>query len=171
MGPLKRSHPFHLRSIVKEMKNSLFNRAWKPVTTCLVAFALGATTTAQFGGGIGQLLKIGGVGLVVSKFGPQINNQLNKMTHTPDVGTTSVSKVVPILSGGINSRKAIGAAQVRGAAGAVAKVNAVAQINQDFLGVMKLTAYIPIASKNVVQDLHPVPGVGVTGVVDFKLNL
>lgn len=143
--------------------------SWKPVVACIATFALGMAANAQFGGAIKQLIKIGGVGLVVSKFGPQINSEMNKVAHTPDIGSTSVSKVVPILSGGINSRKAIGAAQVRGTRAAVSRVNAVAQINQDFLGEIKLTVYIPVASKDVIKDLTPIPGVGVTGVVDLRL--
>ncbi|MHB8636775.1 MAG: hypothetical protein ACYC96_09920 [Fimbriimonadaceae bacterium] len=151
------------------MKLDVILRSWKPVSACLFAFALGAGSSAQFGGGIKDLLKIGGVGLAVTKFGPQINKEMNKVAHTPDVPPGSVSKVVPILSGGLNSRKAIGAAQVRGVRSAVNRVNAVAQVNQDFLGVFKLTVYIPIASKDVIKNLQPVAGVGVTGVVDLKL--
>lgn len=132
-----------------------------------LAFALGAGTEAQLGGGIRSLIKLVGVGAAVSKFGPQINTEINKIAHTSDK-PGSVSKVVPIISGGLNSRKAVGAAQVRGVRSAVDKVNAVAQINQDILGQLKVTVYIPISSKNVIKDLTAVPGVGVTGVVDLS---
>src|SRR5579862_6871696 len=134
------------------MGTRLLSRSWKPALACVIAFGLGAGSSAQFGNGIKQLLKIGGVGVVVTKFGPQINSEMNKVAHTPDMPPGSVSKVVPILSGGLNSRNAVGAAQVRGIRSAVDKVNAVAQLNQDFLGVMKLTVYIPIASKDVIKD-------------------
>ncbi|HLK14448.1 MAG TPA: hypothetical protein VKT78_06560 [Fimbriimonadaceae bacterium] len=141
---------------------------WKPVVACAITFALGVGASAQFGGGIRALIKVLGVGAAVTKFGPQINSEVNKIAKTPDTPTW-VSKVVPILSGGIDSRKAIGAAQVRGSRKAIDQVKAVAQINQDLLGELKVTVYIPITSKDVIKDLKPVPGAAVTAIVDLRL--
>jgi len=150
------------------MKN-LFNSRSKKIVTVASIVAVSAITFAQFGGAIGGLIKVIGVTAVVSKFGPQINIEINKVAHTPNT-YQSYSKVVPILTGGINSRKAVGMAQVRGTKSAVNKVNAVAMIDQGLLG-LQVKVMIPIASKNVISNLTPVPGVGVTGIVDIGFKL
>jgi len=116
-----------------------------------------------------QLLKVLGVGAVVQKFGPDINKAVNKLSNHKDT-STSITKVVPIISGGIGGRTAIGAAQVMGKKADVDKVNAVAQIEQDILGKeVKIRAMIPITSKDVIKDIRAVPGVGISGIVDLKL--
>ncbi len=80
------------------------------------------------------------------------------------------TKVVPIISGGIASRQAVGAAQVMGPRYQVEKVQAVAQIDQDILGKeVKIRAMIPIESKEILKDIRRVEGVGVSGIVDLKL--
>lgn len=127
--------------------------------------AIAALASAQ----IGTIIKAGGVFLAVKQFGSQINRSINKLTgHTDTVRETS--KIVPILSGGINGRTAIGMAQVMGPKAQVDKVQAVAQLDQDLFGrEIKIRAMIPIESKDVIRDLKKVEGVGVTGIVDLKL--
>ena len=116
-----------------------------------------------------DLVKIVGVGAAVNSFSTQFNNAINKLSGQKD-SAAIVTKVVPIISGGINSRKAIGAAQVMGPRSQVAKVKAVAQIEQDLFGKeVKIRAMIPIESKDVVRDIKRVEGVGVSGIVDLKL--
>lgn len=148
------------------MKLSLKTNKGKAIIACAV-ITLSAFTFAQFK--IGELIKVVGVSAAVAHFGPQMNKEINKIAHTPD-GANNFSKVVPILTGGLNSRKSVGAAQVRGPRSAVNKVNAVAMINQDLLG-LRVKILIPIASKDVIKDLKPVPGVGVTGIVDISVNI
>lgn len=122
-------------------------------------------------GKLGELIKGGGVALGVSHFGPQINSEINKIAHTPDT-PGNVSKVVPIITAGINDRKSVGAAQIRGPRAKVDKVVAVAQIDQGVLGnEVKVRILLPVSSQNVVNNLKLVPGVGVTGIVDLKLRL
>ena len=143
----------------------------KPIKfgTIAALLTLSCVGFSQFGGTVGNLIKIIGVYAVVSKFGPQINNEINKVAHTPSTWG-SYSKVVPIISGGIGGRKAIGMAQVRGAKNEVLKVNSVAMVNQGLLG-LQVKVMIPIHSKNVISDLKPIPGVGVTGIVDIGFKL
>jgi len=115
-----------------------------------------------------QVLKIVGVGAAIKQFGPQLNSSLNKLVSHKD-SDTAFTKVVPILSGGISSRQAIGAAQVMGPKEDVQRVQAVAQIDQDVFGrEVKIRAMIPIASMDPTK-LNRVEGVGVSGIVDLKL--
>ncbi|HTQ08690.1 MAG TPA: hypothetical protein VMI31_01325, partial [Fimbriimonadaceae bacterium] len=60
-----------------------------------------------------DLVKIIGVGAAVTSYAPKLNDAINKLANQHDTPTMT-TKVVPILTGGINSRKAIGAAQVMG---------------------------------------------------------
>lgn len=128
----------------------------------LALTAIGATQ-------LKQLVKLVGVGAAVKQFGPQINKSLNSLTKHTDTYTMT-TKVVPIISAGLNSRQAVGAAQVMGPKNAVDKVEAVAQLDQDILGrEVKIRAMIPVESKDVLKDIKRVEGVGVSGIVDLKL--
>lgn len=127
--------------------------------------ALSAIGTTQ----IKEIIKIVGVGAAVKQFGPQINTAINKLANHKD-SSTRATKVVPIISAGINSRKSIGAAQVMGPKSLVDKVQAVAQLEQDLFGrEIKIRAMIPVESQDVVKNIRKVDGVGVSGIVDLKL--
>ena len=118
---------------------------------------------------IGQLIKIIGVGAAVKQFGPQINRGINGLSKHKDT-RTSWTKVVPIISIGIGTSSAIGAAQVMGPKYLVDKVEAVAQPSGDLLGhEIRIRALIPVSSKDVIKDIKAVDGVGVSGIVDLKL--
>jgi hypothetical protein len=118
---------------------------------------------------IKQIIKVLGVGAAVKQFGPQINSAINKLAQQKDTPRMS-TKVVPIISAGLASRQAIGAAQVMGPADQVAKVQAVAQLEQDLLGrEVKIRAMIPVESTDVIKNIRRVEGVGVSGIVDLKL--
>lgn len=137
----------------------------KLTLTLGLTLALSAVGMSQFK----QILKLVGVGAAVKQFGPEINRSLNKLTKHEDTYTMT-TKVVPIVSVGIDSRKAIGAAQVMGPRDKVEQVEAVAQLDQDLFGKeVKIRAMIPISSKDVVKDIKRVEGVGVSGIVDLKL--
>jgi len=128
----------------------------------LALFAVGATQ-------VREIIKIVGVGAAVKQFGPQINSAINKLASHTDT-TTRSTKVVPIISAGINSRKAIGAAQVMGPKSLVDKVQAVAQLDQDLFGnEVKIRAMIPVESQDVIKGIRKVDGVGISGIVDLKL--
>lgn len=118
---------------------------------------------------IREIIKIVGVGAAVKQFGPEINRAVNKLASHKDT-TTRATKVVPIISAGINSRKAIGAAQVMGPKSLVDKVQAVAQLDQDLFGrEVKIRAMIPVESEDVVKNIRKVDGVGISGIIDLKL--
>lgn len=127
--------------------------------------ALTAIATPQ----LGRIIKVVGVGAAVKQFGPQINKEINKLTkHTDTYSQTT--KVVPILSLGLNASTAIGAAQVTGPKNKVEQVQAVAQPEANILGnEVRIKALIPVSSTNVIQSIKRVDGVGVSGIVDLKV--
>ena len=127
-----------------------------------VAGIAGATL---FGDLLTDLIKIGGVGLVVDRFGPDMNKAINKIQNFSD-SEERMTKVVPILS--IGAGKFIGAAQVMGPRSLVNKVKAVAQLETNFMSV-RLKALIPVESKDVVKNVKRVVGVGVSGIIDLKI--
>ena len=136
----------------------------------LRAFGLGVLLTLGFVVGYSQLdkiLKAGGIALVVDRFGGDMDRALNRLTNTkPD--KNFATKVVPILSAGNGAH--IGAAQVMGKPDLVRKVQAVAQVEGDFLGrEVRLRALIPISTKNPQRSIDRVEGVGVSGIIDIKL--
>jgi hypothetical protein len=130
---------------------------------------LGLLATIALGISIMDVVKVVGVGAAVDKFGPEINKEFNKLTKHKDT-VIETTKVVPIISIGINGgSSAIGAAQVTGPQDKVAKVKAVAQPEAKVFGELRIRALIPVESKNVIQNIKKVEGVGVTGIVDLKL--
>lgn len=128
----------------------------------LLIFASGIAT-AQ----LGDILKGGGIALLVSRFGGDINKAINRLTKTPDQTRTYATKVVPIISGGEGTE--VGAVQVMGPPSAVKKVQAVAQIEGRFspLG-MRIRALIPVETKSLT-NIRRIPGVGISGLIDVKL--
>ncbi len=139
-------------------------RVSRPVLVGLALLAVVPLAAPQFK----AILKVVGVGAAVKQFGPQINTALNKLSSHKD-SVKVKTKVVPIISAGVASRQAIGAAQVMGPAVEVDKVQAVAQLDQDVLGKeVKIRAMIPVDSMNPT-NISRVEGVGVSGIVDLKL--
>ncbi|RYG29987.1 hypothetical protein EON81_25735 [bacterium] len=131
----------------------------------------GATlaVAAISGAQLKQVIKIIGVGAAVKQFGPQIDSAFNKLVKR-DKKSGFKTKVVPIISGGINGRTGIGAAQVSGPSAQVDKVKNVAQLDQDLLGrEIKIRAMVPISGDVITTGITPVDNVGITGIVDLKL--
>lgn len=128
----------------------------------LLGFA-GGTAVQAFN--LGSILKVGGISVLVSKYGDSINDFLNKLLMKNGVGTDYATKVVPILS--LGTGKYIGAVQVVGPTEQVDKVKAVAQLEGTFNGIARANALIPIESLSV-SNLSRVQGVGVSATIDFK---
>ena len=128
----------------------------------LLGFA-GGTAVQAFN--LGSILKVGGISVLVSKYGDSINDFLNKLLMKNGVGTDYATKVVPILS--VGTGKYIGAVQVVGPTEQVDKVKAVAQLEGTFNGIASANALIPIESLSV-SNLSRVQGVGVSATIDFK---
>ncbi|WP_273419753.1 hypothetical protein [Veillonella caviae] len=146
----------------------------KKIITAVLGICL---TTTVFGGimqsqalSLGSLLggaaKIGGVGVVISKFGPQIDSFLNKILKQNNLSTEYTTKVVPIIS--VGTKGYIGAAQVTGPASSIEQVEAVAQVEASFNGMIRVKGLVPVDSTNPVGASR-VQGVGVSAIIDLKI--
>lgn len=134
----------------------------------LGTIAVAMVATAAFAQ-IGQIIKIGGVALLVDKFGGDINKGINRLSKHQDSKKVK-TKVVTILSVGLGKSSAVGAAQVMGPPDKVDKVVAIAQPEADLFGKeVRIRALIPVSSKDVIKEIKVVDGVGVSGIVDIKL--
>lgn len=136
----------------------------------LRGFALGTLLT--LGGVLGysqldKVLKGGGIAVVVDRLGKDIDRFVNGLTNTkPD--KNFATKVVPIISVGRGTH--VGAAQVMGKPELVRKVQAVAQVEGEFMGrEVRVRALIPISTKNPRRNLDRVEGVGVSAIIDIRL--
>lgn len=132
------------------------------LTVSLLA-AGGTAVTQAFS--LGSILKVGGVTVLVDKFGGQINDFLNKLLMKNGVGTDYATKVVPVLS--IGTGKYIGAVQVVGPTAQVDKVKAVGQLEGSFNDIARAKALIPLESVDITH-LSRVQGVGVSTIIDLK---
>ncbi len=119
---------------------------------------------------ISGLIKIFGIGYVVTQFAGPLNDFINALLQNKGVKVTERTKVVPILSIGIGSASYIGAAQVSGPKNAMDKVKAVGQLEGDFSQVFRIKALVPLDSLNPITDgIRRVNGVGVTAIIDLRI--
>ena len=116
--------------------------------------------------GLGDILKVGGIAILVDKFSGPLNSFINTITAKHGAGSDYATKVVPILSFGSGSH--VGAAQVTGAQNLVDQTQAVIQVEADFNSQFRVKALIPINSKNPV-NFSRVQGVGVSAMIDVRI--
>ncbi len=117
--------------------------------------------------GLGDILKVGGISVLISKFSEPLNNFINTLTFKHGAGSDYATKVVPILSLGEGGY--IGAAQVIGDQELVDKTKAVLQIEGNFNGrQFRVKALVPIDTKSVT-NFSRVNGVGVSAVIDVSI--
>jgi|WetSurMetagenome_2_1015567.scaffolds.fasta_scaffold1239903_1 hypothetical protein len=132
------------------------------VALLLVAFTFSAARALNFG----DILKVGGVGLLVDTYRKPINNFINKTLGERGAQAMGATKVVAILS--VGSGGYIGAAQVVGVPEAIDKTQAVVQIELT-VGSFLATGYVPVSTKGVGGGPKRLKGVGVSAVVEFKI--
>ena len=145
------------------------------VTGVLLGFgaALGLTATpARADLDLGDLVKgavkIVGINAVVTKYDHQIDDAINKLLDSQNCGTGADTRVVTVVSP-LGGNKYIGAAQVTGPTKQIAKVKAVVQLEQSFMGKMfRIKAMVPADSQDPTH-FHRVDGVGVSAVIDVKI--
>jgi len=137
------------------------------VSLCLVV-ALAATIVTTQAFSLGDIVKVGAVGLVVDKFGGQINDFINKLTANKNLGSDEGTAVVPIIS--LGGGGYIGAVQVIGAKENVAKCKAVVQIegNALFGKNIRAKALVPVGSKTT-SNIKRIYGVGVSAIIDIRI--
>jgi hypothetical protein len=117
--------------------------------------------------GLGDILKVGGIGFLIDKFAKPLNDFINTLTFKHGGSHDYATKVVPILSFG--SGGYVGAAQVMGSQELVDKTESVIQVEGNFNGSQfRVKALIPIDSKNPTK-FNRVFGVGVSAIIDVKI--
>ncbi|MCU0316584.1 MAG: hypothetical protein MUC92_08325 [Fimbriimonadaceae bacterium] len=141
--------------------------------TLRILVVLGATlaVAAIAAPQVREAIKIFGVAAAVRQFSPDINRAINGLSGHKD-SDSAFTKVVPIITVGINSRNAVGAAQVTGSRRNVERVQAVAAPEADLFGrEIRIRALIPVGVSEVRNrdDIKAIQGVGVSGIVDLKL--
>lgn len=131
--------------------------------TLLFSIASPAVSQASL---LGDVIKVGGIGAVVSKFGSEINTFINKITLQKGASNEFATKVVPIIS--IGNGKQIGAVQVTGSQELVNRTEAVLQLEGSLLGSVRVRALIPSDSTNPLK-FNRVQGVGVSALIDISI--
>lgn len=145
----------------------------KRVGVALMAAAMIGTgvfsgvSASGLGNILGGIVKVGGIGFLVDKYGESLNSAINSVMMKEGAGTNYATKVVPIVS--IGNRGYIGAAQVIGDADQVEKVEAVGQLEISWNNkLFRIKGLIPMDSKNPTS-FSRVQGVGVSAVIDVRV--
>lgn len=116
---------------------------------------------------LGNVLKVGGIAVLVDTFSGQLNSFINTLTAKHAVSSDYATKVVPVIV--VGSGTYTGAAQVTGPQELVDSTKAVLQIEGNFNGdKFRVKALIPIDSKNPTS-FNRVQGVGVSAQIDVKI--
>lgn len=139
------------------------------------AFVLGMAVGPQparaldFGGAIGDLVKIFGIGWVVNKFSDDIDDAINDLLQQRDAEIANATKVVPILRVGEGGGTAVGAAQVQGPEAKVKQCSAVAELELS-VGDLRGRALLPVSTKsNITSSIKGISGVGVSANIKFPI--
>jgi len=123
----------------------------------------------DFGGVVGDLLKIGGIAYVVKKFDKDIDKGINEIMAKNGVMPDAKTKVVPIIRIGLSDPTAVGAAQVVGPPTQVDKVQAVGE-SQIRIGGLGGRILIPLSTKKAhTKSVRGVGGVGISA--NIKINI
>ncbi len=123
----------------------------------------------DLGGALGDLLKIGGIALIVQQFDDEINDGINGIMQKNGVMPQAKTKVVPIIRLGFRDSTAVGAAQVVGPASQVDKVRAVGQ-GTVRIGGLQGRILLPITTKKAeTSTVKGVGGVGVSANIKIKI--
>jgi hypothetical protein len=115
---------------------------------------------------LGDVLKVGGIAILVDKFAGPLNNFVNTITAKHGSSSDYATKVVPILT--VGSGGYVGAAQITGPNNLVDQTKAVIQIEADFNNTFRVKALVPIDSKNPV-NFSRVQGVGISAIIDVRI--
>lgn len=141
----------------------------------LVAFVLLLTTGVSqradaglFDGILGKGIKILGVGLVLDKWGDDIDRFINRILGQKQARIEGETKLVEIIRvGGAGS--AVGAAQVMGPSHRVKKVQAVVEVEIP-IGRFRARALLPVSTrKELTRTIRMVGGTGVSANIKFPL--
>jgi hypothetical protein len=134
------------------------------VVVCLLVAALTAVNAWAID--LGDILKVGGVALLVSQYDSQIDKFINNALGERGAAVQGATKVVPILS--LGGGGYIGAAQVVGTPENVKRVKAVIQLEGNF-GSARAQVLVPTGTEKAGGNPEREKGVGVSAVVEFKI--
>ena len=141
------------------------------VSAALCGFLVGSvvpTASADILGGLGSILKTGGIAYIVDTYANDINTFINKLTDKYNVSSDYATKVVPIIT--VGSKGYVGAAQVSGPQESVDRCKAALSLEGDMLNrSVRIQALIPIDSKNPLNGFNRVQGVGVSAKIDVAI--
>ena len=120
---------------------------------------------------IGDILKGGGIAVLVSSFGGEINSFINTVLLQRGAGIKQMTKVVPVVRvGGGGGGTAVGAVQVQGPRQQVQLVQAVAEVEISIGNRMRGRALLPVTTKEVAtSSVRGVGGVGVSANIKHPL--
>ena len=128
--------------------------------------SVGVTSAVQ-AFSLGDILKGGGVAVLVSQFSTPLNNFINTLTLKHGAGTDYATKVVPIIT--VGGGTYVGAAQVTGDQYLIDQTKAVLQVEAAFGGnQFRVKSLIPIDSDNPI-NFSRVQGVGVSALIDVRI--
>lgn len=161
-------------SVVKliSYKEGMMMKMKRLVVCALAAAMIGAGALTQvsafnLGSVLGGVVKVGGIAILVDKYGASINSAINSVMMKEGAGTNYATKVVPIVS--IGNKGYIGAAQVIGDADQVEKVKAVGQLEISWNDkLFRIKGLIPMDSVNPTS-FSRVQGVGVSAVINVRV--
>ena len=143
---------------------------WAGALALSAALGLGSSYIAQAGpldGVLGKAVKVGGIGFLVKQFGPEINKTINTLLQQKGVRYGGKTKVVPTFA--VGSGAYVGAAQLQGEPAQVDQAKYAATLEVP-LNRFRGKAYFPVNSLTPGKvEFKPIPGVGVSAVIDFKI--
>ncbi|MCK5685048.1 hypothetical protein KAJ27_13040 [bacterium] len=99
-----------------------------------------------------------------------LNKFVNTLLMNNGVEAATMTKVVPILKAGINTKAEVGLAQVAGPADRLSRVKAVWEIDGRFGGNNRFAvkAFVPSSSMNPFK-LNRINGVGISAIISGRL--
>lgn len=119
----------------------------------------------------GEILKGGGIAVLVSTFGDEINSFINTILLQRKVEIKQMTKVVPVVRvGGGGGGTAVGAVQVQGPREQVRLVQAVVEMEVSVGNRVRGRALLPVTTKEVyTSSVRSVGGVGVSSNIKHPL--
>lgn len=137
------------------------------LSASLAGLLVGAASAGPFDGILGKAVKVGGIGFLVKQYGSGINKATNALLQQKGIRYEGKTKVVPAFA--VGNGAYVGGVQVQGDPEQVDKVHYVGTVEVP-LGRARGRALFPVESLTKgVGKLKPVPGVGVSAVIDFRI--
>jgi len=129
-------------------------------------FCLAAPSARVWALDLGDVLKVGGIAILVNQFSGDIDKFIANALGERGAATVGATKVVPILS--LGGGGYVGAAQVVGSPDSVRQVKAVIQVEGRF-GRFRPRVLVPTYVDRATDTPERAKGVGVSAVIEFKI--